>query len=128
VECKHQRRPVSRDEVLILDGKLRDTGAHKGMLFATSGFQDGAIKLAKKRGIACVVVTSGDYIYRTKELGGIAVPPSCIELPNVVGLVCRITDEGLVGFFRFDDDLQDGLHEMVLWLLAPSPDISGQRV
>jgi len=51
-ECKHQRRPVERDVVLVLESKLRDLGAHKGMVFSTSGFQKGAIKLAAARGIA----------------------------------------------------------------------------
>src|SRR5437899_2070303 len=54
VECKHQQRPVERDEVIILDGKLRDVGAHKGMLFSTSGFQLGAVNYAKTHGIATV--------------------------------------------------------------------------
>lgn len=40
-ECKHQGRPIARDEILALESKLRDTGAHKGMLFSTSGFQEG---------------------------------------------------------------------------------------
>ena len=31
IECKHQRRPVERDEILIIEGKLRDTGSHKGI-------------------------------------------------------------------------------------------------
>lgn len=32
VECKHQSRPVERDEVILLEGKLRDTRAHKGFV------------------------------------------------------------------------------------------------
>src|ERR1700704_4856014 len=32
VECKHQRRPVEREDVMVLEAKLRDVGAHKGML------------------------------------------------------------------------------------------------
>jgi len=44
VECKHQARPVERKEALVLEAKLRDVGAHKGMLFSTSGFQKGALE------------------------------------------------------------------------------------
>lgn len=62
-ECKHQRRPVQREEVLILEGKLRDVGGHKGMLFSTSGFQEGAIRLAGARGIATVTVLDGRWLY-----------------------------------------------------------------
>ncbi|MCX6007025.1 MAG: restriction endonuclease [Chloroflexi bacterium] len=68
IECKHQRRSVERDEVLILEGKLRDTGAHKGILFATSGFQKGAISYAKAHGIATVTVINGSWLYETRSI------------------------------------------------------------
>jgi restriction system protein len=46
VECKHRRRPVEREDVMVLDAKVRDVGGHKGMLFSTSGFQSGALVYA----------------------------------------------------------------------------------
>lgn len=60
LECKHQKRAVERDEVILLEGKLRDTGAHKGMLSSTSGFQKGAIEYATAHGIATVTVMPGN--------------------------------------------------------------------
>ena len=84
-ECKRQRRPVERDEILALEAKLRDTGAHKGMLFSTSGFQEGALKLAAARGIATITVVPGEWLYETKSLNQPAVPPPWANLPRFAG-------------------------------------------
>jgi restriction system protein len=65
VECKHQREPVKRDQVLVLEAKLRDTGGHKGVIFSTSSFQRGAVEYARTRGIATVTVKDGVAKYRT---------------------------------------------------------------
>ncbi len=54
VECKRHTRPVARDFVLALHGKIQALGAHKGMLFSTSGFQRAAVSYARKHGIALV--------------------------------------------------------------------------
>jgi restriction system protein len=56
VECKAYGSPVKRDKVAELWAKLQSTGAHKGVLFSTSGFQSGALKFALKHGIALVHV------------------------------------------------------------------------
>jgi hypothetical protein len=52
VECKRQKRPVERDEVILLNEKVQNLAAHKGILISTSGFQSGAIKRAEENGIA----------------------------------------------------------------------------
>jgi restriction system protein len=46
VECKRHSSPVKRDVILALEAKLRDVGAHKGMIFSTAGFQRGALEYA----------------------------------------------------------------------------------
>lgn len=66
VECKAQRRNVERAEVIELHGKLQALGAHKGILFATSGFQLGAVEYAKAHGIALAKFTDGVVDYRVK--------------------------------------------------------------
>ena len=73
-ECKHQVRPV-----------VRDTAAHKGMLFSTSGFQEGAIKLAQARGIATITVIDGRWLYETKSSHPVAVVPAWLKLPRFAG-------------------------------------------
>jgi len=67
VECKRQANPVKRDQVLTLEAKLRDTGAHKAIMVSTSGYQRGAIDFAKAKGIALVTVREGrpEYGCRT---------------------------------------------------------------
>lgn len=52
VECKKQSRSVEREIVAALDRKLQSIGAQKGILISTAGFQTGAVKFAKKHGIA----------------------------------------------------------------------------
>jgi restriction system protein len=59
VECKRHMRPVERDVVITLEGKLHSLGAHKGMIFSTSGFQSGAIDYATAHGIALFHVQKG---------------------------------------------------------------------
>jgi len=44
IECKKHKNAIPRSLVQELYDKIRSIGAHKGMLFATTGFQSGAIK------------------------------------------------------------------------------------
>ena len=57
VECKNQRSPVKREAVQILRDRLQSIGAHKGIMFATTTFQKGAVEYAQKHGIALVRLT-----------------------------------------------------------------------
>ncbi len=52
VECKWWNRPVGIQEVLVLSQRLEDIGAHKGIIVTNVGFEKGAFKFAKARGIA----------------------------------------------------------------------------
>jgi restriction system protein len=96
VECKHQTRPVEREDVMVLEAKLRDVGAHKGMLFSTSGFQAGALKYADARGIATVTVVAGEWLYETKALGSRPMePPPWTRFDAFAGIRMRPTDKGI---------------------------------
>ncbi|MFN0179621.1 MAG: restriction endonuclease [Gemmatimonadales bacterium] len=55
IECKSWNSKVTLEEVLVLEGRLRDIGAHKGVIVTTVGFQEGAVRLARAKGIALVV-------------------------------------------------------------------------
>jgi len=55
VECKHYSRKVRVDDVLELAARLEDIGAQKGIIVTTIGFQKGAEKVAKSKGIALVI-------------------------------------------------------------------------
>ena len=86
VECKNQTRPVERDEVMVLESKIRDVNAQKGMLFSTSGFQSGAIEFASAKHIATVSIVEGKWLYETRAAG-----PARAEPPSMVSCrpICR---------------------------------------
>jgi restriction system protein len=65
VECKHQRNPIKREVVQILRDRIQSSGAHKGMLFATTTFQSGAVEYAIKHGIALIRISEWDPTYVT---------------------------------------------------------------
>jgi restriction system protein len=59
VECKRYSTAVKREVVEVLHDKLRETRAQKAMLFATSGFQKGAIVYARNHHITLVRFVDG---------------------------------------------------------------------
>ena len=63
VECKYYSSPVKREAVQVLKDKLHSTGAHKGILFSSSGFQKGAIEYASQNGIALIHFKDGSSSY-----------------------------------------------------------------
>lgn len=52
VECKYWDSSVVQDVVLEFESKIRDLGAHKGIIVSKNGFQKGALRLARAHGIA----------------------------------------------------------------------------
>ena len=67
IECKHYKSRVKREQIQILFDRLMSCNAQKGMLFATGGFQRGAIEYATSRRIALVHFTKGAPIYETRD-------------------------------------------------------------
>jgi hypothetical protein len=58
VECKCYGHSVPVDDVEEFHSKIDDIGAHKGIMVTTVGFQDGAVKTARGRGIALALLTT----------------------------------------------------------------------
>src|ERR1041385_4098360 len=54
-ECKCYARKIEVGDILEFAARLDDIAAHKGIMFSTIGFQEGAIKVAKSRRIALVL-------------------------------------------------------------------------
>jgi restriction system protein len=52
VECKCYKSRVEVSDVEEFHSKIDDIGAHKGIMFTTVGYEAGAVKVAKGRGIA----------------------------------------------------------------------------
>ena len=71
VECKRYTHPVSRNVVQVLHDKLHSTGAHKGIIFSTSGFQDGAVQYALRHKIALITLLPGKFLTVTNTLNSV---------------------------------------------------------
>lgn len=87
-EAKRHRRAVEREDVAVLHSKLQSLGAQKGVIFATNGFQQGAIDYAAAHGIALVTVTEGRFTYlqRAQDLDAISRDEArYMGLPDFVG-------------------------------------------
>ena len=96
VECKHQARPVEREDVMVLESKLRDVSAQKGILFSTSGFQSGALEFAASKHIATVTVVQGEWLYETRAAGGRPPkPPPWVHVDPHAGIRMTKTQGGL---------------------------------
>lgn len=68
VECKRHSDPIKRDVVALLTDKVRNTGAHKGIVFSTAPFQSGALRYAKAHGVALVHVTDAGPTYVMRSM------------------------------------------------------------
>lgn len=112
IECKCYKQPVNRDLVLALNSKVQDLGAHKGMLFATSGFQRGAISYAKRRGIALVKLADGRATYFAKSERPLRSWPT--DLPKFVALL----RQDIGAYTVLGPDNPSAFPE---WLQAPLP-------
>jgi restriction system protein len=88
VECKKHKNRIKRETVQVLFDKLRATGSHKGIIFATSGFQSGAAKFAKKHGIALITVIEGKLIVGVKSAEKTEISEEYLkfyDIPKYVG-------------------------------------------
>ncbi len=82
VECKHHRHPIKRETVQVLRDRVVSTRAHKGMLFATTSFQSGAVGYARHHRIALVRVTPAhDILFQTRG--------TCAPTPTAEALTSR---------------------------------------
>ena len=62
VECKKQSRRVERKVAAELSRKIESTGANKGLIISTAGFQSGAIQFANAHGISLWQMVEKDVI------------------------------------------------------------------
>ncbi len=83
IECKRYKDAVKRDVVMLLNQKLMSTGAQKGIVFSTSGFQKGAITFAKNHGIALVKIADGRVTWLAKAEDEVPPPK---DHPKIVML------------------------------------------
>jgi restriction system protein len=89
VECKHEKRPVERQDVQVLRAKLESTGAHKGIVFSIAGFQRGAQEYAEAHGIALAEIVEGQTLWHTRSEGPPSPPPLWVKLPKYAAWLWR---------------------------------------
>jgi hypothetical protein len=75
VECKCYAHSVQVDDVEEFHSKIDDIGAHKGIMVTTVGFQKGAVKTAKGRGIALALLTKERQNGELRYVVNSAAPP-----------------------------------------------------
>ena len=79
VECKCYNHAVPVDDVEEFHSKIDDIGAHKGIMVTTVGYQSGAIKTARGRGIGLALLTNehqkGELIYVANSADSVREPP-----------------------------------------------------
>ncbi len=108
VECKRYIRPVEREKILALHAKIQDVGAHKGMIFSTSGFQRGAIDYAAVHGIATITFIDGASTFETRGYGPRHSPPPWMNLPRFAGSFLTIA-EGNIQIRLVDNSYLDAI-------------------
>jgi hypothetical protein len=101
IECKRYNDKVKVEDVEEFYSKLDDIGAHKGIFFTTVGYQDGAVKTARGRGIALALLTDKPQKGELKFITNVA--------SNVPSQYC--SDKFLQGNLKPMDDLLRTDHE-----------------
>lgn len=107
IECKRYNRPVERELILSLNSKLLDVGAHKAMIFSTSGFQKGALEYAAAHSIATITFIDGKSTYETRARNLEPIePPPWINFPKYSGLFLNYHDNRLYSSLIKADSLK----------------------
>jgi restriction system protein len=89
IECKHHKRKIERHDVQVLQARLQSLAAQKGMIFATAGFQKGAIQYAEQHGIALCYLVEGKSNWMTKSAGPPTPPPPWVYIPEYIAWWCH---------------------------------------
>jgi hypothetical protein len=112
VECKEYKRRAGADDMMEFLYRIRDIGAHKGILVTTHGFQEGAVALAKAERVGLLIAARGGIVstlvcaspvffeFFIRELQ-VSVSPET-ENANILGAPCETISE-IFGAMRLDD-------------------------
>jgi restriction system protein len=105
VECKKYNSGIKRELIQILNDKVKELGAHKGILVSSSGYQKGAIEYAKKHGIALIRLMDGVLTYEAKSTFPSKVKiPEWVDLPKYALFWMYSINESTIGTTSLDSD------------------------
>jgi restriction system protein len=112
IECKRYALPVSREKVQVLYDKIRSVGAHKGILFSTCGFQNGAIEYALRHKIALIILINARIEHITNSLAK-PRPRSAPKPPAPPRYIGEYINEKMICYVKPEkmDGLVDYLNE-----------------
>ena len=82
------------------------------MIFATCGFQSGALEYARSHGIATIAFVEGSFLYETKAAGPTGEPPAWLDLPKYAGIFMS-SENGAITCTTIDAEHPQALSE---WL------------
>ena len=97
VECKRYSRPVEREDMLVVWAKLQDVKAHKAIVFATCGFQSGALQFASSHKMGSVTFVEGASLWETRGATPRPEPPPWVGLPRYAGILFSWEEGKMVG-------------------------------
>jgi hypothetical protein len=97
VECKDHNRKVGVEDILSFSYRLRDVGAHKGLIVTTSGFQKGVHTVAKAERIGLIIAIKGRIVsywgYLTGQMDYVQYGMTCF----VISLSAEQQDMQFIG-------------------------------
>lgn len=116
VECKHYRKPISREIVQKVYDNLRAVGAQKGIIISTSNFQSGAILYARQHGIALIQMTEEGEQYCTRSYDVIVNHP---RVPSnggntYIGVMIGCGDNGIDVTCSYLSNYSDALYKFLM--------------
>jgi len=102
IECKDYKSPIEVDKIRNFKKQIEEVGGHKGLFFATSRFQSGAIASAASYGIGLVVMDAEDNIsWKTRRISSSGKPYYHIKnLNDIIGEDENNSIDAFVGIFN----------------------------
>lgn len=108
-ECKHLKRPVERDEVMVLWAKKQSIEAHKCVMFSVSGYQKGAIEYALAHKIALIDFRDGQESYITRSVTPIYRP----DLPKISIWRIGFSEEKNISYSSLNDGRMEPVQDFL---------------
>jgi restriction system protein len=99
-ECKHLKRPVEREDLMVLWAKQQSLNAHKCILFSISGYQEGALAYAQERRMALLHLMDGQAVHLTRSATPVHRPAS----PAVSFWLAHPNEHGKLSYRNVNDN------------------------
>ncbi len=109
-ECKHLKRPVEREDLMVLWAKQQSLNAHKCILFSISGYQEGALAYAEERRMALIHLLDGHAVYLTRSATPIHMP----NAPAVSFWLAHPNERGKLSYSSLNDSRMESMQSFFI--------------